>query len=336
MTPMDHLLDKITLNSTEYGALSCIRADKHNMLTAPLFADNENAISMHALGPFGDFHFHELRNDNFCIRHDNYQLLEDISLSACAEAPSLGIYYNLKNNFHYNIKGLHGDDMLKHQYNMIYAPVFDWEYELRKDHQYENFGIIFTPDYLLRSCEAFPFLPAFLKSVKNKMPSIANETNATATPEMMGIIQSILHCGYADTLKKMYLDSKVPELLLLSLQHLPGNGESKMTLHQSDIRLIHKAKEYILEHIDNPCTIKELAREVGLNECKLKKGFREVYHNTVFGLLIDERMQKAKTLLLETDMSIQQISTLTGYKNLPNFTAAFKRKFGFPPSTLRH
>jgi AraC-like DNA-binding protein len=49
----------------------------------------------------------------------------------------------------------------------------------------------------------------------------------------------------------------------------------------------------------------------------------------------DERMQKARTLLLETSMSISDISIRSGYKNLSNFSAAFKRKFGYPPEALR-
>jgi AraC family transcriptional regulator, transcriptional activator of the genes for pyochelin and ferripyochelin receptors len=336
MKLINHTLDKITLTSREFGAIGCSPVDSNSTLAPSLFTDCEDVIALQASGPFGNFHFHELRNKNYCVRHDSYQPLEDINLSTYAEDQALGLYYNLKSNFHCSINGAHENYMLKHQYNMIYSPSFAWEYDFRKQQQYANFGIIFTLDYLQRCGEAFPFLSAFLKRVKMKVPAIANETHATATPEMMVVIQSILHCGYAGTLKKMYLDSKVPELLLLSLQNVPGDSDLKVTLHQSDIRLIHKAKEYLLEHIDNPCTIRELAKEVGLNDCKLKKGFKEVYHNTVFGVLIDERMQKAKNLLLETELSVQEVATLTGYKNLSNFTAAFKRKFGFPPSALKH
>lgn len=326
------MLDKMTLNSREYGDINCFPLDLKHELTPPLFTDND-VTALQATGPFGDFQFHELRDENYCVRHDNYQLEDDICFSTVAEAPSLGLHYNLKNNFHYNIDDFRENIMLKHQYNMIYSPSFNWEYVFKKQQQYTNFGIVFNTDYLQRCGEAFPFLSEFLKRVKRKLPAIANQSHATSTSEMLGVIHGILHCGYTGTLKKMYLDSKVPELLLLSLQNVP---EPRMTLHPSDVKLIHKAKEYILAHADDPFSIKQLAHEIGLNDCKLKKGFKEVYHNTIFGILVDERMQKARTMLIETALTVQEIATLSGYKNLSNFTAAFKRKFGFPPTALRH
>ncbi len=62
----------------------------------------------------------------------------------------------------------------------------------------------------------------------------------------------------------MYLDSKVPELLLLSLQHVANDTSAlKVALKDGDLRKIQHAKEYIIQHMDNPGTIKELVHGVG-------------------------------------------------------------------------
>jgi AraC family transcriptional regulator, transcriptional activator of the genes for pyochelin and ferripyochelin receptors len=336
MKAIHHMLDKLALSSREHGSINHSPInDAQALLTPNLFTDFDDVISLQAAGPYGTFRFHELKNESYCVTHDSYRAHEDMKLSVSATGQSLSLHYNLRNNFHWSLKGLKQKLLLKNQYNMVYLPDFECEYQLKKHLQYTNFGLVFTEEYLQRCHDAFPFLAEFFDHVKHKVPAIVNENHFSATPEMMIVIQSILHCNYIGTLKKMYLDSKVPELLLLSFQNSPDQADSKVHLHQSDIQKIHKAKEYLLANMDNPCSIKELARAVGLNDCKLKRGFKQVYSNTVFGILLDERMQKAKALLTESDLSIQEIATITGYKNLSNFTAAFKRKFGYPPSSLK-
>jgi AraC-like DNA-binding protein len=46
-------------------------------------------------------------------------------------------------------------------------------------------------------------------------------------------------------------------------------------------------------------------------------------------------MQRAIHLLRDTDKLVVEVSEAVGYKNLPNFTSAFKRRFGFTPSAVK-
>ena len=78
-----------------------------------------------------------------------------------------------------------------------------------------------------------------------------------------------------------------------------------------------------------------MAHIAGINDFKLKNGFKQLYGTTVFGFLFEERMQQAMIMLTETETAIKEISISIGYKNLPNFTAAFKKRFGYPPSFVR-
>lgn len=335
MKVINHMLDQMTLASKEHGDIVCTPIEKRGMHTPSLFTDDADTISLQASGLFGSLQLHELKNENYCITHDQYSLLQDTTLQARADTQTLGLHYNLRSSFQWNISGCREKMLRRKQYNMFYLPSYECEYLFRKEQQYMNFGVVFTTDYLQRCNEAFPFLPQFLKRVNLKIPTTVNENHVLATPRMMEVIQNILHCDYIGMLKKMYLDSKVSELLLLSLRNIPNIDEVQITLHPSDIELVHQAKEHLLANLENPCSIGELAHLVGLNEYKIKLGFKQLYKNTVFGLLQDERLQKARMLLQETQMTVQDISLLTGYKNLSNFTAAFKRKFGFPPSSLK-
>lgn len=71
---------------------------------------------------------------------------------------------------------------------------------------------------------------------------------------------------------------------------------------------------------------------IGANEFTLKKGFKEVFGTTLFGMVADKRLQQAKEELLAGIKNIAEISYDAGYKNPTHFSAAFKRKFGVSPS----
>jgi AraC-like DNA-binding protein len=336
MNPSRYMLEKMNLFSKEHGEIICSPAPASATGLAPLFAnDPDDVLSLQASGPFGSLLFHELNNENYSIRQNNYTLLQDTNLRVDIEAPSLGLHYTLKNDMRYTMEGFPEGVILKHQYNMVYVPEVHWDYAFQKDTDYTCFTIHFSMGYLERCIEAIPLLDDFLKKVDHNIPAIISSSHLPVTPEIISTIHSILQCNYTGSFKRIYVEIKVHELLLLSLQNLSNvTYKSKLLLRPSDLDKLHEARAYLVEHMDNPGSLKELAHSVGMNDFKFKNGFKQIFGTTVFGLLHEERMHKAKNLLLETDMSVLDISVVTGYKNLSNFTAAFKKKFGYPPSAI--
>jgi AraC-like DNA-binding protein len=79
----------------------------------------------------------------------------------------------------------------------------------------------------------------------------------------------------------------------------------------------------------------ELARLCGLNEFKLKKGYKEAFGATVFGHFNSMRMKQALLLLRNTDRSITEIAYETGYAHSQHFNRAFKKEFGISPGEAR-
>ena len=97
---------------------------------------------------------------------------------------------------------------------------------------------------------------------------------------------------------------------------------------------IYQAREFLLQHIGDPITIKELSRKVAMNECYLKKGFKEVYGTTIFDFYQQQRMEHAKYLLYEKSLSVTDVSALLGYSSISHFSAAFKKHTGLKPCEL--
>ena len=80
--------------------------------------------------------------------------------------------------------------------------------------------------------------------------------------------------------------------------------------------------------MDNPPTLKELAKLVGLNEYQLKVGFKEIYGNTVYGYLLEHKLDHSRALLDKGKFQVNQVAYEVGYTNPSHFIAAFRKKFG--------
>ncbi len=131
-----------------------------------------------------------------------------------------------------------------------------------------------------------------------------------------------------DILSQIFLESKLLELIHTTAKLNQENYENKPPLSNDDIKCIHKAKEILLNDITNPPSLEELARLSATNTFKLKQGFKQVFGNTVYGLLREYRLNKAKTLLKSGDININEATKIVGYKNASNFSRAFKEHFG--------
>lgn len=157
------------------------------------------------------------------------------------------------------------------------------------------------------------------------------------TPTMMQVLQQLLHCPYQGLTQQLYLESKALELLSLQFARWKEDTPpSKRTLLRSDeIERLYHAKEILIQHSTTPPSLMELACRVGLNDRKLKQGFRHLFGTTVFGYLQDYRMQQAKQLLHDSDLTIATIAATVGYKNSEAFSTAFRRKFAVSPKAYQ-
>lgn len=152
--------------------------------------------------------------------------------------------------------------------------------------------------------------------------------------QMHEIIREVIYCERKGAFKRMFLEAKVIELLLLQLEQFMEIEKSPSGLKKSDIEKIYAVRELILANLNTPCSLIELSHKVGTNEFMLKKGFKALFGTTVFGFWNDVKMEEARKMLQQQHMKINEVSDAIGYKNPQHFSAAFKRKFGVVPSSL--
>ena len=72
-----------------------------------------------------------------------------------------------------------------------------------------------------------------------------------------------------------------------------------------------------------------------LSEKRAQQMMRSATGMTFFEYLNHQRMQKAKTLLEETNLPIQEVCTSCGYASVNTFYKAFQRAFAMAPNAMR-
>jgi AraC-like DNA-binding protein len=175
---------------------------------------------------------------------------------------------------------------------------------------------------------------------------ILNFTHASSFTKILAlcgrtrmVLEALLNHSYTDSLENIFINAQSQMLLLYSLECMVGEKEvegfqCKFLANEADRDKIVRAREVLLQHIGEPLTIKELSRKVAINECYLKKGFKEMFGTTIFDFYQSQRMEHARYLLYEKGLSVTDVSVLLGYSSISHFSTAFKKHTGLKPCEL--
>ena len=143
---------------------------------------------------------------------------------------------------------------------------------------------------------------------------------------------------YRGGLGYLFLESKIFELLSVYLSEvleLSILASSYISISKSDRDAIIEAKRIIDSQLAFAPSGEELARKVSISTSKLTKGFSSMFGTSVHAYVIDQRLEKAASLLLESNLNVSQVAALVGYSKPSNFAAAFKKKYGVIPKNYK-
>ncbi len=158
---------------------------------------------------------------------------------------------------------------------------------------------------------------------------------ATLPCALNGINEKLAMSFYQEITQKAYEKSESAQYYLLSRLY-----QLAFLLFQTETPKSEKERlgEKALSYMQSECgrvdlQINEVAAFCNISAVYLRKIAKEVYHKTPFHLLTDLRMKKASEMLLEK-RPIKEIASSVGYSDIYQFSRAYKRYFGYPPSTI--
>ncbi|MGS0627676.1 MULTISPECIES: helix-turn-helix domain-containing protein [Photorhabdus] len=147
-------------------------------------------------------------------------------------------------------------------------------------------------------------------------------------PPFMQIVNQIEECQLNGNVRKVYLKAKALEILACVTAQIYDCQYNVINSLQR--RAVYNAIKIINNDYHSPWTIKSLSRAVGLNERKLKEGFRAVVFRTFHQYLENVRMTTAEDLL-KKGMSVIDVSTAVGYSSPSHFSKRFRQHYLINP-----
>lgn len=277
--------------------------------------------------------------NGFMVGYADITQPDSIEIAIEQEGPHLELHFELEGEKRYINRLSGGRDIIIQGGNhaLMFLPEMKGTLAFIPEQQTKReIGIEFTPDRFAALFDNdLEVLGAFGRKMQRSEPGQL-EGSMQTTPLMKTLLHEIVNCELQGIVKKLYIESKLIEVVSLVIDQATTTKEPLVSIQTSDVEKLHYAKQIILDRLNEPCSLLQLSRMSGLNDFKLKKGFKQLFGTTVFGLLFDERMKLGKQLLLSGKHSVTEVAFMVGYKNPTHFTVAFKRKFGILPSQVRH
>lgn len=267
----------------------------------------------------------------------NFKELTSFSASSAA-TDVVRLHMGLKGNYSFEYRQLNTTfDLIGGHHNIIYSKDFDMVVHNRTL-ELETFGVQFPREVFLRFTQnANDVLQRFAEKIIRGESVLLSDQWGAVDPAIQQVVDQVVHNRYSGDLQQLFLLSKSIELLVLcaeSCQHASGRKEVFIK-NAADKEKIIAARDLVNDRVTCPPSLSEIARLVGMNEYKLKRGFKETFQTTVFGYLTEQRLNLARRYLLDTDKTASEISAELGYSTPQHFNNAFKRHFGKPPDSVR-
>lgn len=169
------------------------------------------------------------------------------------------------------------------------------------------------------------------------------------------LLDALLPCTYSRNIDKMvYLFDRIQEefqeqnaaspLLLRSYtleiiyelyDQAVSINEKKSSGHQNYHKSIHRTIQHINHHLSEPLIVSHLAELAGLNADYYCRVFKSCTGLSPSRYILENRLKKARDLIIYTTLSIQQIALQCGFQSPSYFTVRFRDYFGSSPGVYR-
>jgi AraC-like DNA-binding protein len=101
------------------------------------------------------------------------------------------------------------------------------------------------------------------------------------------------------------------------------------------VRHLLRAKDLADARYFEPLRVSDLAGAAGLSRAHFSREFRRAYGESPHAYLLTRRLERAATLLRQTDRSVAEICFAVGLQSVGSFTTSFTRAYGITPTAYR-
>lgn len=144
----------------------------------------------------------------------------------------------------------------------------------------------------------------------------------------------LLYSTHSGELGRMFLAARAHDLLLGLIDSHRNTPGGPMVGTPPGLLRMSRARDILEAQLDAPPDLPELAKLAGTSVSALRKEFKAAFGLPVAAYVRKRRLEQAHRCL-ERGLSVTEVASQFAYDSPANFSTAFKRQFGYPPSNLR-
>jgi AraC-like DNA-binding protein len=305
--------------------------------------DTSSFVMPHAVtnvryGSFGSIVVQEERDEEFTLRLIFFDIDQPVEISVLVEEPAAVLVYTTVGDSPITLNTDNEELIRQGAYYMLYAPGGQFPVQLEAG-GYFIIQVELSQQLLDRLAYKHFVMFEVTQSINERDPVGLLQGPYPINRRVKETLDKLLHCDLEDAERSLYQEARVLDLLLLFVEDIragkfekaPGN----FNFTADDIKAIKEAGELKVEQAGDDLRLKDVARKINLHPKKLQAGFKLVFNRGTRAFTSEARIEKAKVLLRESDMSIAEIAYETGYANDSSFIRAFKREVGVTPAAYR-
>ncbi|WP_418514821.1 helix-turn-helix domain-containing protein [Delftia sp. PS-11] len=155
-------------------------------------------------------------------------------------------------------------------------------------------------------------------------------------PLLFQLVQVLLQAlDNNSALNPAFADGIATSVAIHLLEHYraPSNGTVNTALLSA--KQLKRVQSLVLENMEQPLSIAVLAAEARLSAYHFARSFKATCGLTPHQFVLQQRMKRARKLLLESSDSIAEIAMRVGFGSAPHFSQTFGKYWGITPSKLR-
>jgi AraC family transcriptional regulator len=141
-----------------------------------------------------------------------------------------------------------------------------------------------------------------------------------------------------DASSSLYVDELVHAMVVRLVRSYTAQGRSSRAGPEADLpdrADLGRVRDLIEARLADDLSLEAIAGEVGVSPRSLSRAFHQHWGTTVHQYVLSRRLERAKTMLLSTDLSITSIALDTGFSSQSHLATAFRKRTGVSPREFR-
>lgn len=157
----------------------------------------------------------------------------------------------------------------------------------------------------------------------------SNHFNLSKSYKIINLFKQMIHSSYSPDYPKDYIDILIAQLLL-ELQIIQNKQSDSFR------PLTKEISEWIRINSDKMLTVYDVANHFKYNEDYLSKLFKKTFKISIKNFIINQKIERAKYYLLNTNYTIKQIAINIGFNESNSFIKYFKYHENVTPTYFRN